>query len=714
MKLMIVESPNKVKKIKSYLGDDWRVSASVGHIRDLPDKEMGVEPPDFKPTYVISPDKKKIVSALKELARNASDVFLATDPDREGEAIAYHLKSCLGLTKPKRVTFTEITKAAITKALGNAREIDANLVAAQESRRVLDRIVGYTISPLLSQQAGIPLSAGRVQSPAVKLTVLREREIKEFRMRNFYVVDISLPNGLTATLDPKGWCEDNKHIFDKSVAEAISQTTHVSVTKSDVEEKESKPRAPFTTSTLQQAASSILNFSPANTMKYAQALFEQGAISYHRTDTPNLSEDSFTLIKDYLVSLGKPVQSVQLKWATKENAQEAHEAIRPTDPSADSCGETDQQRKLYQLIRERALASAMQPAVDLVTSIEFTSDEIITAGTIVSHAKFSVTGKVETSPGWRSFCVIEKPSATENQLPATVEVGDAFQVDTSIVTKSTEPPSRFTEASLIKALEKLGIGRPSTYAAIIENIKARGYIEIGDGKKKTDNKIRPTEIGQLLVDALNSMTFMNLDYTRILESNLDKIACGKGNYLQLVKTVYSTITSEADKLEIGLLVETAQCPKCSEPVKRLKSKKRGGGYFWVHIAEEHECEEFLNDVDGNPVYREKLTPLMGECPGCGQSIKRVKKKGGGDSFFWVHSNDQHDRDCVKFIEDENGSPVLTKDKSSECPGCGKPLIRRYSKAKAFHFWIHQNQSDEGECQKYIDDQDGRPVIEQGA
>lgn len=714
MKLMIVESPNKIKKIKGYLGDGWKVSASVGHIRDLPDKEMGVEPPYFKPKYVVSPDKKKVVSELKKLASVASEVYLATDPDREGEAIAYHLKDCLNLNNPKRVTFSEITKTAIGKALQNCRSIDDDLVAAQESRRVLDRIVGYHLSPLLSSQAGIPLSAGRVQSPAVKLTVLREREIRQFSKRNYYVVEIELENGLKATIDAKGWCDDNKHIFSKEVAEAIASIDSVVVTKAITEDKSSKPRPPFTTSTLQQAASSILKFTPANTMKYAQALFEQGAISYHRTDTPNLSEDAFNLVKDHLNEIGKDTQEVQLKWATKESAQEAHEAIRPTSPSENNCGETEPQRKLYQLILERTLASVMPPAIDTVTSIEFTSTEEIQTGDTVSLAKFTVSGKVEKYKGWRSICEIEKPGALSGQLPASVNEGEEHKVKTLVVTKSTEPPSRFTEASLIKALEKLGIGRPSTYASIMENIKNRGYIVIGDGTKKKDNKIRPTETGEMIVDALDVMTFMNLDYTRILEGHLDKIAAGKSNYVQLVKSVYSTITSESQKVGIKSLVETEDCPLCDNPVKRLKSKKKGVGYFWVHINEEHGCEDFLDDDNGIPVFREKYDSPVADCPDCGNEIKRLKKKDTEDEYFWVHSDEKHAKNCVKFIRDEEGSPVVVKDESSECPNCGKPLIRRYSKAKEFHFWVHQTESNEKGCHKFINDEDGKPVVEQGA
>jgi DNA topoisomerase I len=714
MKLMIVESPNKVKKIQGYLGDGWKVAASVGHIRDLPDNEMGVEAPDFKPKYVVTSDKKKVVNNLKKHASNADEIYLATDPDREGEAIAFHLKVCLGVSNPKRVIFSEITKPAISKAIQNAGAIDDDLVAAQESRRVLDRIVGYHLSPLLSQQSGIPLSAGRVQSPAVKLTVLRERDIRQFRKRNFFSVEIKTPNGLTAILDPKGWCDNDKHIFDKSIAEAIAKATSVFVSKSLTEDKDIKPRAPFTTSTLQQIASSVLKFTPANTMKYAQALFEQGAITYHRTDSPNFSEDGFNQVKLYLDSSGKDTQEQQIKWSSKDSAQEAHEAIRPTSIDDEIYGDTEAQRKLYQLIRERTLSSVMPPATDVVTTIEFTTSDDIEVSDTISQAKFKVSGKVEKYAGWRSICEIEKPGSSNSVLPVTVEEGEEYEIETNILTKSTEPPSRFTEATLIKALEKLGIGRPSTYASIMENIKKRGYIDIGDGKNKKDNKIRPTETGELVVDSLDSMTFMNLDYTRILEDHLDKIAAGKSNYFQLVRSVYDTIIKESKKVKIKSLVETAPCPQCNEDVKRLKSKKKGVGYFWVHLIDDHDCEDFLNDDEGVPIIKQKYEAPTADCPDCNQEIKRLKKKDSENDFFWVHSNEKHAKNCTKFIKDDDGQPVIIKDETTDCPGCGNALVRRFSKTKDFHFWIHQNSKHESNCQKFINDEVGHPKIEQGA
>ena len=654
MKLMIVESPNKVKKIKSFLGDDWRVSASVGHIRDLPDREMGFTPPDFRPQYVISPDKKKVVSELKKQAAAASEVYLATDPDREGEAIAWHLKSALGLKSHQRVTFNEISKNAISKALQSARQIDVNLVTAQEGRRVLDRIVGYIVSPILSKQAGIPLSGGRVQSPAVKLVVMKEREIQKFRKRNFYTVEIELANGLTATLNPAGWCEDNKHIFDKEVAEEIAAIESVLTTKVSIEPKSVKPKSPFTTSTLQQAASSILKMSPNDTMKNAQALFEQGAISYHRTDSPNLSPESFSVLRQFMHDAGFDTQESQLTWQAKAGAQEGHEAIRPTHAEDEVAGETDKQRQLYALIRERTLTSVLNPAIDTVTSIEFISTDEIEVKGKVSQAKFSVSGKVEKYPGWRVFPKIEKVGTPSDQLPVLVDEGSEHSVKTTILTKTTEPPSRFTEADLIKALEKLGIGRPSTYASILENIKKRDYIEINK-----ERKIQPTTIGFAICDALDAMTFMNLQYTKILEDQLDLIASGKSTYKKLVSSLYETVTEESQRIKIERLVASKPCPVCGEPVERHKSSKTNG-YFWVHINEETSCHKFLSDLKGEPVIQEKKSSQSvksAPCPNCQKELKQLTKN---ESKFWVHINEADSKDCQRFISDDNGKPHIKK------------------------------------------------------
>lgn len=600
MKLMIVESPTKVKKIKSFLGSEWIVAASIGHIRDLPEGEMGFKPPDFIPKYVIYPDKKKTLKRLKELAAKAKDIYLATDPDREGEAIAFHLKEALRLQHPKRISFNEITKSAVLKAIAIPRQIDSNLQKAQEARRVLDRIVGYEVSPVLTSKAGKPLSAGRVQSPAVKLIALREKQIRQFKGQYFYSVDIEIENGIRASLLPKDWSDDGKHIFSKELAQSIcAASSKVLVEDVKIEDKATKPRAPFITSTLQQAASRLFKFSPADTMKVAQALFEQGAISYHRTDSPNLSQESFELIANYAASNGHSVQDKQIVYARKKGAQEAHEAIRPTNIEKEDSGSDEQEKKLYSLIRERALASVLIPAVDCITTFIFTSTEKVTAEDKSSFARFCATGKVEKKRGWRFLCTVEKVEPLDAKLPAMVSKGESFDALAKIVEKKTEPPSRLSEANLVKALERLGIGRPSTYASILENIKARKYIEIR--KLNKEHKIVPTTIGEKLMEALDSMSFMNLDYTRILEESLDKVAVGKMSYTELIAHVYQEIKEQLRHIKMTPLVDTRPCPNCKKPIRRLKSKKSGGGYFWIHLEEQESCKKFISDTEAKEI-----------------------------------------------------------------------------------------------------------------
>ncbi|WP_020406883.1 type I DNA topoisomerase [Hahella ganghwensis] len=703
MKLMIVESPAKGKQIRKYLGEGWQVAASVGHIRDLPDDEMGVEPPSFKPKYVIYKNKQKVVSNLRSLVAKASEVYLATDRDREGEAIAFHLKSCLNLHDPIRLTFDEVTKAGLQKSLQNPRKIDYRLVGAQETRRVLDRIVGYYISPIISEQSGLKLSAGRVQSPAVLLAVLREQEIRSFTKQNFYLVAVTCPNGLTAFLDPKGWCKDGKHIFDKQVADAIArEVNQVSVTSVSIDDKRSNPRPPFTTSTMQQAASSAIKLSPRKTMQAAQSLFEQGVITYHRTDKPNLSNEGFRLATKQLTEMGFDYQEQQIIRESKAGAQEAHEAIRPTDFTLEEAGEDSDQQKLYALIRERSLSSAMRPAIDSVTTIVMTAHEQVNVVEYSGYPVFTVSGKVEKYKGWRAICSIEKPSkkATDKELPALVNEGESLAVSTELVTKTTEPPPRYTEASLVAALEKQGIGRPSTYDQIIETIVKRAYIKIEKGR------IYSEELAERLVEGLRAMSFLKLDYTKQVEDRLDDIAQGTAKYLQVVTDVYETIVAESSHISMSKLVTTAPCPLCQKDLKQLPSKKRGGSPFWVHL-EDSDCERYLSDQDGVPVYREKQEYETAACPGCQKEIKRIVK---GEKIFWAHSQEKDAKGCVKFLNDNEGTPVIQGGQTSDCPACSKKIIRKYSKNKDSYFWMHKADSHAKKCRKFIRDQDGIPTV----
>lgn len=345
-KLLILESPGKVKKVQEILGSGWKVAASVGHVRDLPVKEMGVAAPDFKPQYLPTDRGKEVLSRLAGLAKNAEEVFLATDPDREGEAIAWHLQDALKLKNAKRVTYAEITESAIRAALSVPRSIDMALVAAQEGRRVLDRLCGYLVSGPLSNAAGEKLSAGRVQSPAIRLVVEREREIKVFASTTHYGVELTFENvdnitdGWKASWVVKPWIEDGQeYLLNKSLAEKTAALRTLDVLDCTESESRTAPPAPFTTSTLQQSASSSLKFTPKQTMQLAQRLYEQGAITYMRTDSPNLSQEAVQSIRAFCESQSWPLVETPRQWKSKEGAQEAHEAVRPTHIEVEEAGE---------------------------------------------------------------------------------------------------------------------------------------------------------------------------------------------------------------------------------------------------------------------------------------------------------------------------------------------------------------------------------------
>lgn len=710
-KLAIVESPGKVKTIKKYLGAGWDVKASVGHIRDLPKDQFGVAPPYFKPTYLISPDKRKVVQELQAAARKASEVYLATDDDREGEAIAFHLKEVLSLSNPKRVTFKEITPNSIKKAFASPRTIDVNKVAAQEGRRVLDRIVGYSVSGRLSELARTTLSAGRVQSVAVKLLYLREKERGEFRKRNYFEVTADI-GGANASLHVKEWADDGIHLFDKVLATQIAKTSSLTVSQTVVEEKTTNPRPPLTTSTMQQLASSLLAFSPTDTMALAQSLYEQGLISYHRTDNPNLSPEAFADVCEYLAGQGITHQSDKIAYKAKESAQGAHEAIRPTDWSLTDAGDNQKEKSLYALIRERAICSALPAAVDETKTVEFITGETFQLGTTVSQAKFLLSGRVEVTKGWRALAKLEPANTKFLELKKLFNPGDTIEVECVVHTKETEPPARYTEASLIKALEKLGIGRPATYASIMKNIKDRGYYRYLKSKGKTEKSIEPTELGCSLVEAINMMTFMNLDFTRIVETQLDKIEEGKAKYLSLVTNVYETTQAEVSLVQIPVLAQLSTCPVCSEEIKRLESTKKGmkGKFFWLHTDTESSCNAFLIDKDGTPVVTEKVERITASCPSCGKPIHRIEKEG---KAFWTHIDDAAAKKCTTFIKDDNGSPLFEKNETGTCPNpnCEKPITRKFSQAKNFHFWVHNDPKHADKCSKFIRDQEGRAVMD---
>ena len=478
--LVIVESPGKIKKISSILGRGYKVVASVGHVRDLPGRELGVDPASFKPTYVPTDRGKGVLAKLRKEVAAAEQVILATDPDREGEAIAWHLADALRLKQPKRITFTAITKDKIREALSQVRAIDHDRVRAQEARRVLDRLVGYKVSPALSNSAGHALSAGRVQSPAVRLVVDREREIANFKAVTHFGVELSLPIPGHWPDNPKAlwraqWdtrphlLKGEEYLLDRALAERVAQVRDVQVARFENAYANRAPAAPFTTSTLQQEAGKRLKMKPKRVMDLAQKLYEQGAITYHRTDNPNLDTTGIEAIRAYALSEGLQLAEKQRSWKAKEGAQEGHEAIRPADVAALQAGEDAGQQALYELIWRRAVASQLADARYAVRKVLLTGDA---DGLPV---RFIGRGRKLVDPGWMRVYGQDDPEDGTQAEPVNpiprLDVGQNIQaVDARVLDKVTKPPVRFKQSTQVAELERQGIGRPSTYAAILENI----------------------------------------------------------------------------------------------------------------------------------------------------------------------------------------------------------------------------------------------------
>ena len=719
-KLLIVESPKKAKTIAKILGDGWRVGASYGHVRDLPEKELGIDLVTFNPKYVVPDRAKPNLDKLKALASQADEVFLATDLDREGEAIAYHLGLVLRLNNPKRVGFTEITAQAINRALASPRAIDTKMVMAQESRRVADRIVGYEVSPVLCKQANQGLSAGRVQTPALRLVVDVENTIRNFVSRDYYDVFITLDSDLQLKHNPKNCSPDGKHLYDKALAEAISKTKRVCITNVEVKKREIKPKSPLTTSLLQQAANSSLKLQAAKTMEFAQHLFESGHISYHRTDNPNMSVEGFNDACAWLLSNGLTPNATQHKWASKANAQEAHEAIRPTDFSKITVDASPEIQAVYALIHERAAASCMPSAIDEVTTIESVSEDHISYENEKIKANFKATATLEVSKGWRQLMVLDKEDDLKEEeggrITSLPRVGDLHSVKSSkIDSKVTLPPPRYTEGSLIKKLESLGIGRPSTYASILQNIIGKAYIQVGspDGEKtKSKNALFPTSLGIAIIDALQSQQFIDYDFTSKMEDSLDEIANGKDTYARVVSELYKTVTEGLPRIKLDTSMIPKRflelpCPKCEKTVRRVQKKDDKSFFFWVHVDEGQGdvCEPYLLDVKEKPVTKESLEQ---PCPKCEKPVKRVQKK-DKSGWFWVHVEESNAEGCERFLPDLKGKPTTNELLEQPCPFCKNPIKRLKSKEKKEFFWVHTSQPISGGCSMYLSDTKGKPT-----
>jgi DNA topoisomerase-1 len=624
MKLMIVESPNKIKKIKAILGSGWDVAASVGHIRDLPVKSLGVEPNTYRLEYQILERSESVVAQLRQRASRSEQVFLATDPDREGEAIAWHLQQVLNLRRYERVTFDAITENVIRAAIKEPRQLNTNLVHAQEARRGADRLVGYQVSPALSHQTGIArLSAGRVQSVALRLVVDRQREIDAFKETKHF--------GAEAIFDGGKWRgqwdtapflkEGEEYILDAAMAEEAAKCRLFAVTAAATKPASKAPPPPFTTATLLQAASVTLGYKPEQTAQIAQRLFEEGLITYHRTDSQNFSAEALAEIRAYAASNNLPLPPKARTWKSKESAQEAHEAIRPTHLEQRNAGADDDQKKLYDLIWTRAVASQLADAEYSVNTLTLAAQD----GS--QPFVFKAMGRTLIKPGWRTLTAkdaaeepdtndtedAEKQSDENGRVPALGR-GTQLHADSArVLNKQTRPPNGYTQASLIKKLEHEGIGRPSTYPAILKNIITRNYID--DSKKI----LRATDLGILLIDALKGhFAFLEYDYTRSLEQQLDDIAEGKAQYLDVVSSIDGQLKKELAQLHIAPQPALASngsasaragatpppgslvCPKCKIGIV----KKPNGQNFYGCSRYREGCNFSLNET----IAKKTLTP----------------------------------------------------------------------------------------------------------
>jgi DNA topoisomerase-1 len=607
--LVIVESPAKAKTIEKYLGDGYTVKASVGHVRDLPksnknaiDVEHG-----FKPNYEIVALKKKVIKELSDAAAEVDEVILATDPDREGEAIAWHLTEALDLhpTKTKRIAFNEITKEAVLEALHNPRAVDQNLRKAQEARRVLDRLVGYDLSGLIWKKVRYGLSAGRVQSPALRILMEREREIRAFIPEAFWVITATLSHAkhellFTCSEEPRDVRE-----AERIVAEANAHDWSITSIK-ETDQKRS-PYPPFTTSTLQQVASTRLGFAPSRTMAVAQKLYEAGHITYMRTDSPALSKAALASIATSVTKFfGKEHLETKNFTAKSKSAQEAHEAIRPTHPEKKSLGSNPEQKHLYELIWTRAMASQMMPARIMKTRVVAN----IGGATIPD---FAVNGSRVMYEGW----LLADPHARGDdvELPHLLQGAPLTRIGVSSEEKATTPPNRYSEAGLVKELEKRGIGRPSTYASIMKNLADREYVE------KQGKTLMPTATGDVVSTFLenNFGKYISDSFTSEMENELDEIATGEREYAKTLKDFYTGFQKDVKAKEnvekltnLGPAPSEFPCPLC----KAAMEYKLGRGGKFMSCTKYPECDGARTE-SGSTV--EPETPI-GVFPETGEPI----------------------------------------------------------------------------------------------
>ena len=687
--LVIVESPSKAKTIGKYLGPDYLVKASMGHLRDLPKSTMGVDlEGDFDPHYIPVKGKEDLIRELKTAAKQADTVYLATDPDREGEAISWHLKELLNLpdSKAQRVTFNEITQRVVRESIRNPRDIDYDLVDAQQARRVLDRIVGYQLSPLLWKKVRRGLSAGRVQSVATRLVVDRENEIRAFQPREYWTLDVSLSRtGKPGSFMARYWGDDKKRELENEAQTqaVIDDITGKEFTVTNVKKAEKKRSAapPFTTSTLQQEASRKLGLTPKRTMAIAQQLYEGvdvagegtlGLITYMRTDSLRLSDEAMAAAAGFIRNrYGEPYYYGKFHvFKTKSGAQDAHEAIRPThvelDPERIKDSLNKDQYRLYKLIWSRFLASQMANAVYDTVSID----------TECAGHVFRSSHQSMRFPGFIAVYEEGKDDETEAVGAALpdLQVGDkALAEKTEKQQHFTQPPARYTEATLVKAMEEKGVGRPSTYASVVSVIQDRDYVV------KQDKRLVPTALGEvvtgLMLERFNDI--IDVEFTANMENKLDAVEEGKQNWKELLHDFYGGFKKELEDAEtamegVRLKVPDEETDEICEVCGRKMVIKMGR--FGKFLA----CPGFPECKNTKPL----VERMPGRCPKCGAGMLKRKSKRG-----YAYYACETGAECGFMSWD-----VPTAE---DCPKCGQTLFKKSGRGRMKPFCINES------CEAYL-------------
>ena len=680
--LVIVESPSKAKTIGKYLGPDYVVKASMGHLRDLPKSTMGVDlEQDFTPRYIPVKGKEDIINDLKKTAAKADTVYLATDPDREGEAISWHLKELLKLPDEKthRVTFNEITQKVVKESIANPRDIDFALVDAQQARRVLDRIVGYQLSPLLWKKVRRGLSAGRVQSVATRLVVDRENEIRAFIPREYWSLDVTLDRiGKPGSFVAHYHGEEKKRELENElqVDEVIRDIDGKEFTVTNVKRAEKKRSAapPFTTSTLQQEASRKLNMTPKRTMAIAQQLYEGvdvagegtlGLITYMRTDSLRLSDEAMAAAASFIRSrYGEPYYYGKFHvFKTKSGAQDAHEAIRPThvelDPERVRGSLTAEQYKLYKLIWSRFLASQMANALYDTVSIDTACAGHIFRST---HQGLKFSGFIAVYEEGRD----EEGEAIGSPLPDLQEGDKALASKIEKQQHFTQPPARYTEATLVKAMEEKGVGRPSTYASIVSTIQDREYVN------KVDKRLQPTALGEvvtgMMLERFNDI--IDVEFTANMEQKLDEVEAGNRNWKAVLAEFYQGFHQEMEDAEATmerLKVPDEETDEICEICGRNMVVKMGR--FGKFLA----CPGWPECTNTKPI----VERMPGRCPKCGSGMLKRKSKKGYAYYA-----------CEKGTE--CGFMSWDVPTAEDCPVCGQSMFKKSGKGRMKPFCINEN------------------------